>query len=385
MQDSLQSMCGLGVSLRHGAGRNGWLSSGLAGMVDSLRRAELARRVQDMPHVARENCESHMPKKAPASVKSDGRCRAVISSISPEIESGRFAIKRTVGETVEVEADIFADGHDQLSAVLLYRPDGESSWAEGGMAPLGNDRWRGQFRVARLGVFRYTVLAWVDAFKTWHHDLVKKHRAGQDVAVELLAGARMVEAGALRAAGEESRQLSAWARLLAKSDPARKMDRLELALSSRLAELMALHPDRPRATRYDRELLVVVDPVLARFGAWYELFPRSLGKDGSSRYAFGMSRRICRGWRPWVSMCCTCHRSIRWADRFARGRTTRRRRGPASRAVPGPLARRREGTRRFIRSWGRSRIFAGWWWRRADGRSRSPWTSRFSVRRIIPM
>ena len=221
-----------------------------------------------------------MPKKTPVPVKFDGRCRAVISSVSPEIESGRFAIKRTVGDTVEVEADVFADGHDQLSVVLLYRLDGETSWAEATMAPLGNDRWRGQFRVAQLGVFRYTVLAWVDPFESWHHDLVKKHRAGQDVAVEILTGARMVQAGALRAAGEESRQLSAWAKALAKSDPARKMDRLELALSPRLAELMARNPDRHLATRYDRELLVTVDPELARFGAWYELFPRSLGKDG---------------------------------------------------------------------------------------------------------
>ena len=239
----------IGVSLRHSAGRTGWLSAALAGMVDSLRRAEHAERVQGMPPVAREKCESHMPKKAPAPIKFDGRCRAVISSVSPEIEGGRFAIKRTVGETVDVEADIFADGHDQLSAVLLYRLDGETSWAEATMAPLGNDRWRGRFQVARTGGLPLHGAGLggprsSPGSTTWS----RSTRPNRMSRWRLLAGAKWSKPPRVGRSGEGATQLAAWAEVLAKSDPARKVDRLELALSPRLAELMALHPDRHLAT-----------------------------------------------------------------------------------------------------------------------------------------
>jgi len=211
---------------------------------------------------------------------SNGRCRTVISGVSPEIEGGQFAIKRTVGETVVVEADIFADGHDLLSAVLLFRSAGEAEWTETPMNPLGNDRWQGAFQVVEMGVYHYTVLAWLDHFKSWQHDLAKKHEAGQDVAVDLLAGGQLVEAAAGRSANGGATQLATWAGVLAGRVAAPLEHRLEVALSPRLAALMASHPDRHLATRYANELRVVVDPELARFGAWYELFPRSLGKNG---------------------------------------------------------------------------------------------------------
>lgn len=210
----------------------------------------------------------------------NGRCRAVISGVSPEIEGGRFPIKRIVNEHVTIEADIFADGHDALCAVLLYRHEAEKNWSEALMEPLASDRWRSRFEVTRLGPYRYTVLAWVDHFKSWQQDLAKKHKAKQEVTVELVAGARFLEEAARRAVGDGAAQLSAWAEVLADRGQAPLESRLELALSSRLAELMARFPDRRLATTYDKELRVVVDPELAEFGAWYELFPRSLGKDG---------------------------------------------------------------------------------------------------------
>ncbi|MGH2706896.1 MAG: maltotransferase domain-containing protein, partial [Actinomycetota bacterium] len=91
------------------------------------------------------------------------RRRVVIEGVSPEIDAGRFPIKRTVGERVIVEADIFADGHDALTAVLRYRRAGDR-WQELPMAPLDNDRWRGTFAVSRLGRYHYTVKAWIDRF-----------------------------------------------------------------------------------------------------------------------------------------------------------------------------------------------------------------------------
>jgi len=107
--------------------------------------------------------------------------RVVIENLQPEIDGGKYPIKRTVGERVVVEADIHADGHDVLSAVVLYRRDQESAWREAAMRPLVNDRWQGQFDVESLGSYFYTVQAWVDAFQTWGRDTLKKFEAGLEI------------------------------------------------------------------------------------------------------------------------------------------------------------------------------------------------------------
>src|SRR5262249_27484679 len=112
--------------------------------------------------------------------------RVIIAGIQPAIDAGRFPIKRTVGDQVVVEADIFTDGHDLLSAVLCYRWADEADWTEVAMAPLGNDRWQGCFSVSRLGRYCYTLQAWVDHFATWYQALRKRVEAEQEVRVELL-------------------------------------------------------------------------------------------------------------------------------------------------------------------------------------------------------
>src|SRR4051794_16447662 len=99
--------------------------------------------------------------------------RVVIRGVEPEVECGRFAIKRVVGESVTVEADIFADGHDFLSAVVRYRPEDDPAWSEVPMDELGNDHWRAEFLVDKLGQYLYSVTAWVDPFKTWYKDFLK--------------------------------------------------------------------------------------------------------------------------------------------------------------------------------------------------------------------
>ncbi len=216
----------------------------------------------------------------------EGRARVIIEGVSPEIDAGRYAIKRVIGEKVVVEADIFADGHDVLAAVLRYRQPGDTEWSETRMQPLVNDRWIADFRVDRLGTAFYTLEAWVDRFLSWRHDTGKKVKAGQDVSVELLAGAQLIADAARRARGEDARLLSAWADTVARADlpPA---ERAALALGDEVAAVMIRHPERRFATRYPRELRVTVDPVLARTGAWYEMFPRSCpgrqGKHGTLR------------------------------------------------------------------------------------------------------
>jgi starch synthase (maltosyl-transferring) len=217
--------------------------------------------------------------------EADGRCRAVIARMRPEIDAGRFPIKRVVGDTVEVEADIFGDGHDSLSAVLLHRQEGCESWSQSPLEAAGNDVWRGSFTVTDVGVYCYTAMAWVDHFKTWQLQLSKKVEACLNVSTELLAGEQMVKDAVHRQPeAPGATQLTVWAAILAGQPDVAMAARVDVALSPQLAELMALHCDRSHAAFHRTELKVQVDPFLAQFGAWYELFPRSLGRDGHGTF-----------------------------------------------------------------------------------------------------
>ncbi|HEY8475471.1 MAG TPA: alpha-1,4-glucan--maltose-1-phosphate maltosyltransferase [Chloroflexota bacterium] len=217
----------------------------------------------------------------------EGRRRVVIEGVQPEVDAGRFPIKRIVGDPVVVEADVFADGHDAVACRLLYGREEEADWSEAPMEPLGNDRWRGAFVVDRLGRYRYTIQGWIDRFATWQRDLAKRIEAGQDVSVDLLIGARLVEEAVERAAGADAEALRAWARALRQADGRTPPASLQQGLEHDLTPLMDRYADRRFATTYHRELAVVVDPPKARFSAWYELFPRSCsprpGRHGTLR------------------------------------------------------------------------------------------------------
>jgi len=223
----------------------------------------------------------------------DGRRRVVIEAVSPEVDAGRFPAKRAIGETVTVEADVFADGHDALAAILKHkflpiptgippaRPGGAPKaaegpdWIETPLTPLVNDRWRGDFPVTELGRYVFTVEGWVDHFETWSRQLAKRVQAGQDVKVELEVGARMVDQAAARADGKaaDAAQLLALSKSLRAGAAA--------TLDGELTQLMRRYSaDRDFSTTYAREVEVVVEPVKARFSTWYELFPRSAGSPG---------------------------------------------------------------------------------------------------------
>ncbi len=204
----------------------------------------------------------------------DGRRRVVIEGVKPEIDGGRFPIKRVVGESVVVEADVFGDGHDAVACVLRYQGPGESAWRELPMQPLGNDRWRASFRVGELGVYRYSVEGWTDRFLTWRRDLARRLEApDQDLEPELEIGARLLEATAGRADRTDAAQLTAWvADLRAPGDTA---ERAAIALDPELDAVAARWPDRSLAVRYHREPTIRVERLRARYSTWYELFPRS--------------------------------------------------------------------------------------------------------------
>src|SRR4029077_2479112 len=229
--------------------------------------------------------------EAPHTVGSvDGRKRVAIESVMPEIDGGRFPAKRALGEKVAVEADVFADGHDAIAAVVRYRHEAASGWIEVPMVPLANDRWRAEFTVTELGRYRFALEAWIDRFETWSRQFAKRVEAGQDVAAELEGAALMVEGTASRAPGPDAAKLLGYAAQLRKGKAA------AAAALSEVGELMERHADRSASVKYGREPEVSVEPVRARYGAWYEMFPRSAGKQGKH----GTFRDV-EDWLPYIS------------------------------------------------------------------------------------
>ena len=223
-----------------------------------------------------------------------GQRRVIIEGASPEVDGGRYPAKRIVGDTVRAAVDLISDGHDALAGRVLFRHVGAEEWRSASLAPLGNDRWAASFVVDRLGVWELTFEAWIDAFNTWRSGTRKKEKAGQDIAVELLVGAALLEDAARRVKGAEA----AVAALL--EDAARKardatrpnVDRLLAATGELVVRAMDGAPDLARSTRYDRVLRLTVDPELARFSAWYELFPRSCGEAGQHGTFADVEKRL---------------------------------------------------------------------------------------------
>ncbi|HUO86979.1 MAG TPA: alpha-1,4-glucan--maltose-1-phosphate maltosyltransferase [Thermoanaerobaculia bacterium] len=207
----------------------------------------------------------------------EGRRRVVLEGMTPEIDCGRFPVKRTLGERLIVEIDAFTDGHDQLAVRLLWREEGDESWVETPMEPLGNDRWRGELVPTRLGRGLYTVEAWVDRFESWRRDFAKRVEAAQEVGVDLAIGAALVRQAAERAGRGDRRVLAALADDL--DGDGDVVERIGLALDEELARLVAAHPDRRFASRYPKELALRVERDLARFSTWYEMFPRSASPE----------------------------------------------------------------------------------------------------------
>jgi starch synthase (maltosyl-transferring) len=221
----------------------------------------------------------------------DGRKRVVVEGVTPEIDCGTCAVKRVTGESVVVEADIFSDGHDELSAVLLFKGPGDEAWSEAPMYLVQNDRWEGNFTVGAAGMYHYTVEGWVDRFGTWRKDLLKKTEAGQDVRADLLVGAALVREASARADGDENLKLLGHAERLDSGD-------VDAILDEELSMLMQRCQVRYFATRYGKELPVMTDRPAALYSSWYEFFPRSCMSGGRSTH--GTLRR-CEEFLPLIA------------------------------------------------------------------------------------
>ncbi|MGC4123155.1 MAG: alpha-1,4-glucan--maltose-1-phosphate maltosyltransferase [Myxococcales bacterium] len=219
--------------------------------------------------------------------------RIVIENATPAVDGGRFPVKAVAGDTLEVSADIWKDGHELLKAAVMWRklelselkahqepkrPDlTKKGWKE---APLTseyalNDRWFGKLQLDEVGPYVFTVVAWTDSYASWCEELKKKMAAGQDVKSELLEGVALMEKVAAKAKAKTA-ILEKVAAIKAAAD---NQSKARIALSHEVAGLMEHNDPRFDLQTYSVEIPVWADREKARFGAWYELFPRSQGTD----------------------------------------------------------------------------------------------------------
>ncbi len=219
------------------------------------------------------------PKPQPKIAPKAAPPRIQIVAPEPMIDCGRFAAKRTTGETMQVSADIFSDGHDVVRAVVRFCEPGSRSWHERPLrrvdAHVAGDRWAGEFEVTSLGRYTWTVQAWIDPFAGWREEMRRKLEVGQsDLSGELSEGVVLLEQAVERAKGDDATLI---ATALAALTSGTADEAHQALLDPDLLEAVGRHLDRSRATTMERKLHVDVDPERARFGAWYELFPRSWG------------------------------------------------------------------------------------------------------------
>jgi starch synthase (maltosyl-transferring) len=169
--------------------------------------------------------------------------RIQILGIEPVVDCGRFAAKACVGDDVRVSATVFRDGHEVLGAALRVKPPGATRWRDEPMAELGNDRFAAAFTPDASGRWSYRIEAWVDPVASFQWELRRKVEGGQrELASELAEGALL-------------------------------LGRDELTVD----EALAAEPKQKLEKTASQTLYLEVDRELARFGAWYELFPRSWG------------------------------------------------------------------------------------------------------------
>ena len=182
----------------------------------------------------------------------------VIQAITPSLDGGRHPIKRVAGQDIVVEADVFKEGHDVVSAVLKWRKQGEQQWRETPMKPLVNDRWQGVFPVTDPGYWEYTIEAWGETFQSWQEEIHKKFNGGlRDLASEALEGAAFVTQAATRAGkSPDAKALKDYAKQLSKATPEALNT---LASDPHLGALMTVWTDRSLATEYAPALRVWAD------------------------------------------------------------------------------------------------------------------------------
>ncbi len=213
-------------------------------------------------------------QEKPSELPNHLRRRVAIDRVHPEVDAGRFPVKRVRGDVITVEADIVCDGHEELECRLHVRHGDAGQWDVIPLECQGNDRWTASFVADRIGPWQYFVTARIDAFGTWLRDLGRRESAGEDLRVELVMGSQIVAAAAHTAPPAVAREIDSLAVQL------RSPEGAAVARDERLRELMAVYADRRDETKLEPPRGIWVDRERARFSAWYEVFPRSWGSPG---------------------------------------------------------------------------------------------------------
>ncbi|MBC6993445.1 alpha-1,4-glucan--maltose-1-phosphate maltosyltransferase [Neolewinella lacunae] len=209
--------------------------------------------------------------------------RSVIDHVKPQINNGRFLIQRVVGESVNVSASIFGDGHDYLRAVVEYRTDKAKRWTSVEMEEHPNDHWTASFRVTEQTIYHYRLVAWVDQLLTWYRGFKKKHADGQDMGVEIAIGANLLTEALKQRPKKEQGELRNAIQTMGGEDQALVV---QYILGPVFAQLILDYPLRRFETVYDHSLRVKVGRLRERFSSWYEIFPRSASPDISRSGTF---------------------------------------------------------------------------------------------------
>ncbi len=218
----------------------------------------------------------------PAPKRSERPSRIRIAKPAPVLDNGRYAVKRTVGDTVAVSADIFRDGHEKLKAVVKYKAPRGRRWLETPMhavdAHVNGVRWAGEFTVETTGAWQFSIEAWTDRWATWHDELRRKVAADldEDLSSEIAEGVLFIERAIEKCKGEARRSLQAALEVL-KNPDAPMQQKFDVALGPELFHSMEEAQQREGPASLEKPVIIEVDRVKARFSAWYELFPRSWG------------------------------------------------------------------------------------------------------------
>ena len=215
--------------------------------------------------------------------------RVVIDNISPQLESGNFFIKRTLGESVLVTADILPDGHDVMQAELLYKHANQKKFTDVRMEHLGNDVYQASFKVEKQGFYTYKIRGWVDYALNWQHGVEAKLADGQYLKSELLDGVQYLKFLAKKATTEDKKNLKEWVSKF--QDESAYDEAVHFAASEELKAKFLKHPQRILANE-SKELQVYVDRKKANFSTWYEFFPRSSAPEAGQHGTFEDCKRL---------------------------------------------------------------------------------------------
>ncbi|HPT50702.1 MAG TPA: alpha-1,4-glucan--maltose-1-phosphate maltosyltransferase [Accumulibacter sp.] len=204
--------------------------------------------------------------------------RVIIEAVQPQIDGGRYPIKRVIGEKVAVGADIYKEGHDKLAAVLKVRKLGDKDWRESLLTQGDNDRWHGEFTVTTIGRWEYTIEAYAEHYLSWVDEIAKKNLPGANIESELLEGLAILKKGAAKAQKTDRNRIeSVIAAMESALAAGEQAGAVELGTGNVMREMMAKYPDRSEGHEMAPALQVMVTRTITRCAAWYEFFPRSQG------------------------------------------------------------------------------------------------------------